>query len=619
MAGLVAVCACTTDSSGPGTQGGAITLTVSVSALNIVRPGNGTVPATVGRTGDFTGEVTITIEGVPANVLATASPATIGSGVTSSTITITVANDAAAATTNLTIRARGTGVADRTATVALTVVSPATPGFAMNLSTGTLSIVQGAQNAGTTITMTRTGGFTGSVAFTQTGAPAGVTVTFNPANTTGNTSTITIAVGAAVAANTYQITIRANATGQTERTAVIALTVTASGGGGGNATFRACGQTMLYGAYQDGTGAWTPATITNGNTITGTIASGRGGLAYVTALQGGFSVVIRYGTFAELNTGAVTCVTAPATKTLLGSVANVTNPLERADVAMGPGGFTSVAPLVSTNFTLNNVVNIATDLIAGRILQTIGGTGIVGALNKGIIRRGINPAAGSTLPVLDFNAAESFTPVTRTLTIGNVGADAVSVQISFLTSATTQAQTALGIYSEVGGTMTPTRQHPTVPNAQAGDLHGYSIFTTPVGGASRAMGAYFRDGLDRTLNLGPFQSAVNVTTVSTAPARLRAQSLLQNEYNMGVVANYSQNAGGTFRTYNVNMSAGYIGAGPNIDVVMPDLTALAGWLVAWNFVAGTQIQWAFTVTGGNLTQLDGGIALIASRNGVITP
>jgi hypothetical protein len=618
-AGLVGFYACSSDSGGTGPVTDGITLTVSANTITVVQGGNTTLTATVGRTGNFNGPIAVTIEGLPANVTAAATPASVPAGSTSSTITINAAAAAATGNTTLTIRAAGTGVSARTATVTLTVSSSTAPGFNMALSTGALSIQQGAQNNSATITLTRLGGFNGSVSFSQTGAPNGMTVTFNPASTTANTSTITVAVGAAVAAQTYQLTIRGTATGQADRTATLAVTVTTAGGGGGN-SFRACNATMLFAAYQDGTGAWTAATITGGNTFNFTMPSGRGGVAYVSSPTANtVTVNIQYGIPAELNTGAITCPTPPATKSLLGSIANVTGLTERADIGMG-GGFTTVIPLIGTTFTLNNVINQATDLLAGRINQTMVGSAINATMNKAIIRRGINPAAGSTLPVLDFNAAESFTPVTRTLTLNNLGTDVANVTVGFLTNAVSANLSALGMYLDMPTTSVNTWQHPTIPNTQAGDLHGYSIFTTAVGGTSRAMQAYFRDGQDRTLTLGAPIGPVTVTTASTTPVRFRSVYTVQNDYSAGIAVNYSQpGGGGVSRFYNLNVSQGYLAGSTAFDFTIPDFSALTGWQAAWNMLTGTQVSWSLTGTGGNLTQLDGGIGRLATRTGTITP
>ena len=64
-------------------------------------------------------------------------------------------------------------------------------------------------------TITRTDPFAGDVSLSASGAPSGVTISFDPATVPAGdvTSTVTAAVGAAVDAGSYPITISANGSG----------------------------------------------------------------------------------------------------------------------------------------------------------------------------------------------------------------------------------------------------------------------------------------------------------------------------------------------------------------------------------------------------------------------
>ncbi len=615
MLSVMLVSACS--SGGTTDPDGAITLNLSATSLSVVQGALGNLVATVGRTGDFTENVTITIEGLPANVTASANPASIPSGATTSTITFTVGAGAPAATTTVTIRASGSGVTARTANLALTVTSSSAPGYSIGLNPATLSIQQGAQSQ-TTATLTRTGGFAGNVQFSQTGAPNGMTVSFNPAQSTGNTTAVTVAVGAGVAAQTYQVTIRGQATGLADVTTVIPVTVTTSGGGGGNTTFRVCNQTMLFAAFQDGSGPWTVATINNnGSTFTFNMGA-RGGVAYVFSNSAtSFTTIVMYGTQAELNSGAGTCVQPPATKTVTGSMANVAVG-EFGNVALGTS-FASVVPPGLSTFTLFQVPDLTTDLIAARLtfeLATLKQTA-----NKIIVRRNQDPANNAVLPVLDFNAVEAVTPVTRNLTVQNLGGDVLGLSVTFGSNMTTLSSTALAILSDPLGSAGAVRPYPAYPGAGANDIHGLSMFTAPVAGSTRALIAYYRDGIDRTVTLGAALGAVTVTTAATSPnARLRLQYTTQSDYNRGWAINYSQTGGGNSRFNNLNVTAAYQGASPTFDYTMPALSGLTGWNPIWGLAAGQQVNWGFTGTGGNATAIiDGSVVITASRTGAITP
>lgn len=95
---------------------------------------------------------------------------------------------------------------------------------ALGASTGT---VTGSGTTNLAVTLSRSGGFSGSVALALEGAPSGVTGAFVPATLgTGVTSSaLTLTVAASAAPGTYTLTVRASGTGVTEATAAYALTV----------------------------------------------------------------------------------------------------------------------------------------------------------------------------------------------------------------------------------------------------------------------------------------------------------------------------------------------------------------------------------------------------------
>src|SRR5262245_8074357 len=107
---------------------------------------------------------------------------------------------------------------------------PSTGGGGADFSLAAAPATINAGASGTsTITITRSGGFTGTVNLAASGQPANVTVTLNPAAATGGTSTANITVGASVPAGTYPITITGTAAGITgSRLATLSLTVAGS-------------------------------------------------------------------------------------------------------------------------------------------------------------------------------------------------------------------------------------------------------------------------------------------------------------------------------------------------------------------------------------------------------
>ncbi|MEU6594223.1 M28 family peptidase [Streptomyces sp. NPDC046881] len=101
----------------------------------------------------------------------------------------------------------------------------------------------------TTVSTATTSGSAQTVTLSASGAPAGVTVSFNPASvTSGASSTATVSVGSSVPPGTYPLTI--TGTGTTTHTATYTLTV--KGAGGCTAS-----QVISNGGFESGTSPWT--------------------------------------------------------------------------------------------------------------------------------------------------------------------------------------------------------------------------------------------------------------------------------------------------------------------------------------------------------------------------
>jgi hypothetical protein len=93
-------------------------LSATPATLTVARGANGTRTIDLART-SFTGNVTLTVEGLPAGVTAAFAPSP-ATGATS-VMTITVPATATPGTYNLTIRGTGTGITDATMTFVLTI------------------------------------------------------------------------------------------------------------------------------------------------------------------------------------------------------------------------------------------------------------------------------------------------------------------------------------------------------------------------------------------------------------------------------------------------------------------------------------------------------------------
>jgi endoglucanase len=107
---------------------------------------------------------------------------------------------------------------------AYTVTTVTQPDFSIARAPTSLTVNRGAGGT-VAITLTRTGGFTGNVTFAATGLPSGVSATFAPAQTTGNTSTLTLAATSAATLGNATVIITASSATTPPHSATVALTV----------------------------------------------------------------------------------------------------------------------------------------------------------------------------------------------------------------------------------------------------------------------------------------------------------------------------------------------------------------------------------------------------------
>ncbi|MEZ4586193.1 MAG: hypothetical protein R2909_07320, partial [Gemmatimonadales bacterium] len=102
------------------------------------------------------------------------------------------------------------------------------PAISISLNPNSASVAQGG-SATVVATLTRSGGFSGTVALTVQGAPTGVTGTVGSEQTANGitTATITIQVAASTTPGSYTLTARGSGSGVSDATATFTLTVTA--------------------------------------------------------------------------------------------------------------------------------------------------------------------------------------------------------------------------------------------------------------------------------------------------------------------------------------------------------------------------------------------------------
>ena len=258
--------------SGALTRTAAIGLTVNApdftlatpnpASLTINRGASGTSAVSLNRLGGFTGAVTFSASGLPAGVTAAFSPNPVSTG-TGTTVTLTASSTAATGPATVTITGASGGVS-RTTSLGLTV---AAPDFSLNPPCSITAAPGGSGSC--VVNITRTGGFTGAVAFSASGLPAGATASFSPASTTGGSTTLTISVASGTAAGTSSFTISGIGGGLT-RTVPGTLTVT----GAGNFSLSASPGSLTVNRGSSGTSTVTITRTGGFTTSVGLAASG---------------------------------------------------------------------------------------------------------------------------------------------------------------------------------------------------------------------------------------------------------------------------------------------------------------------------------------------------------
>jgi uncharacterized membrane protein len=181
------------------------TISRSPTSQTVTQGSPASYTATITAQNGFSGIVTFSASGLPANATASFNPTTVtGSG--SSTLTVTTNNTTATGTFTVTITGTS-GTLVHSTTVSLTV-NPAPVG---DFSIGALPSSATVSRGGSTTysaTVTPSGGFTGSVVFSVTGLPARTSATFSPASVSGTgSSTLTVKTNKPTTRGTYTLTI----------------------------------------------------------------------------------------------------------------------------------------------------------------------------------------------------------------------------------------------------------------------------------------------------------------------------------------------------------------------------------------------------------------------------
>ena len=244
------------------TVSAAANFTLAASPSSVTLAQGGTVTSTISVTAGsgFTGGVTLDASDLPPGVTASFSPNPTVNG--SSMMTLT-ASSSAELGGPVSVTITGTaGSLSAATTVGVTVNLPSS--FILSASPNQVSIAQGS-NQTDSISVAAVGGFTGSIAFSVTGLPSGVTGSFNPTQSASGSTVLTLtASNNAPLVGPVTVTITGTSGNLFEETS-LSLTVT------GVETFTLTGGSAVTVAPGAVTGNSTAFTLSAVNGFTGTV------------------------------------------------------------------------------------------------------------------------------------------------------------------------------------------------------------------------------------------------------------------------------------------------------------------------------------------------------------
>ena len=198
----------------PGDRGfdlSAVTPTVVLQAGQ-----SATASVGVQRFGDFTGPVSLTVEGGQFGISSGTAQNT--SDAVPSSLTVSVNSLVAAGEYTVQVRGRASDLADRTVPLRVRVVA----GF--SLSATTVTIPRGSVGT-SSVSVVRTNGYAAPVTLTVVKLPAYLSASFNPAVTTGLASNLIITAAQNAPAGATQVEVQASGPNAEDRTLVIGIVI----------------------------------------------------------------------------------------------------------------------------------------------------------------------------------------------------------------------------------------------------------------------------------------------------------------------------------------------------------------------------------------------------------
>jgi hypothetical protein len=247
------------------------TLTSSTPSKTVTQGSSATYSFSIAPINGFTGQVNLSVSGLPAGAGGTFSPNPVTG---SSTLTVTTGASTPANSYSLTITG-ASGTLSHAVSVSMTVTAQSGPDFTLTSQTPTKTMQQ-ANTSSYSFAITPMNGFTGQVNLSVSGLPTGAAGTFSP-NPAASASTLTVTTGPSTSAGSYSLKIT-GVSGTLTHSTTVSLNVTVQDF---TLTSSTSGQTA-----QGGTASYS-VTITPMNGFTGQVnlsvsglPTGAGGVFY---------------------------------------------------------------------------------------------------------------------------------------------------------------------------------------------------------------------------------------------------------------------------------------------------------------------------------------------------
>ncbi|MCC6243501.1 MAG: Ig-like domain-containing protein [Gemmatimonadaceae bacterium] len=550
-------------------------MTANPTSVSLPVGGSAGAELTFSRDG-LTAPITLSAVGLPPGVTASFAPASPTGN--SSTMTLSASASAAPGNFN-TVIVRATTAGAPTVDITLPVTVTAGNGFTLAGTPALLSLTPNS-SATTGVRATRSGTFTGAIAYSVSGVPAGMTATITP-TAVSDSMRLMVTASAIAAQGTYPLVVTGTSGNITERVTIVA-TVGAPGTSVVQIDLTACaasGTNVLWVAVQDGAGAFTRVNGTAG-VYSFSLSNARGAVAIVYRTSALTTTLVEYSTPSEMAKISVCDPDPNGTK----RVNLATNPLLLNESTYTTlGGAATYIDNPETTGQLLGVREGPRDLISWLVDNA------TGTFKRGIIRRDQNIGNNATAPVLNFTGADSFTPVTGVMSAANGGASF----FMFLGYYTGPACRDYGGMGRLYGAATATVAGVPSGVQRASDLHEL-IVQSPAGFETpnvRYAGRLFHTMSNQSVTLGAELSAPNVSSVAGPYKRVQTTFVLPNDYDF---AGYSYEQAG--KRLDLFGTVNYFG-GRSMTLTTPDLSGVAGFDSAW----------APPTTGTGTTEFNAGI------------